>query len=157
MQEELKKVTLQKLSSVLIPPEYEDWGRIPELQLSGPNEGEYIDLSPVTETEDWGNITERTSIIDDFLLITAQLFTDDSFRPLWMNTSQDRTGNPIGYVKAVPICYVKPGKSDVILEKIRRSGFDFKNLNFTIDRLIIENAEGVTGDKYIKFINRDII
>jgi hypothetical protein len=157
MQEELKKVTLQKLDSVLIPPEYEDWGRIPELQLSGPNEGQYIDLFPVTEFEDWGNITERTSIIDDFLLTTAQLFTDDSFRPLWMNTSQDRTGNPIGYVKAVPICYVKPGKSDVILEKIRRSGFDFKNLNFTIDRLIIENAEGETGDKYIKFINRDII
>jgi hypothetical protein len=157
MQEELKKVTLQKTDSILVPPDYEDWGKIPELQLDGPNQGEYIDLLPVTSSEDWGNVTERTALIDDFLLTTAQLFTDDSFRPLWMNTSQDRTGNPIGYVKAVPICYVKPGKSDAILEKIRRSSFDFKNLNFTIDRLIIENAEGETGDKYIKFINRDII
>jgi hypothetical protein len=74
-----------------------------------------------------------------------------------MNTSQDGTGNIIGYVKAVPICYVKPGESAKILKLIEKSKFDFKSLNFTIDRIIIQNPQGETGDKYIKFINREII
>jgi hypothetical protein len=74
-----------------------------------------------------------------------------------MNTSQDGTGNPIGYVKAVPICYALPGQGDKILERIVKSKFDFKQLNFTIDRIIIQNPQGETGDKYIKFINREII
>jgi signal peptidase I len=157
MQEELKKVTLEKEENILIVPEYEDYGRIPELQLSGPNQGQYIDVNPVTSSEDWGNITERISLIDDFLLVIATLVTDDTYRPLWMNSTQDNTGNPIGYVKAMPICFVKPGSSDEIMAKIAKSKFDFKNLNFTIDRIIIQNAQGETGDKYIKFINREII
>ncbi len=163
MQEELKKVTLEKLDSVLIPPTYEDWGVIPQYQDLNNNDLAddfpltWTDVDPVTSSDDWGGVSERTALIDDFLLTIAQLFTDDSFRPLWMNSTQDKSGNPIGYVKAIPICYVKPGKGDEIIEKIKKSGFDFKNLNFTIDRLIIENAEGESGDKYIKFINRDII
>ena len=157
MQEELKKVTLEKEENILIVPEYEDWGRIPELQTSGPNQGQYVDVDPVLSSDDWGNITERTSLIDDFLLVVLPLTIDDSYRPLWMNTTQDRTGNPIGYVKAIPICYVKPGQSSEILKRIEKSKFDFKGLNFTIDRLIIENAQGEIGDKYIKFINREII
>ena len=163
MQEELKKTTLEKLDSVLIPPTYEDWGVIPQYQDLNDNDLAddfpltWTDVDPVTSSDDWGGVSERTSLINDFLLTTAQLFVDDSFRPLWMNSTQDKTGNPIGYVKAVPICYVKPGKGDEIIEKIKKSGFDFKNLNFTIDRLIIENAQGESGDKYIKFINRDII
>lgn len=157
MQEELKKVSLQKEENILVIPKYEDWGRIPQLQLEGPNQGQYIDIDPVTDTEDWGNITERTSLIDDFLLTTVGLITDDNYRPLWMNTTQDNTGNPIGFVKALPICYVKPGNSDKVLSEIRKSGFDFKNLDFTIDRIIIQNPEGESGDKYIKFVNREII
>jgi len=74
-----------------------------------------------------------------------------------MNTSQDGTGNPVGYVKAIPICYVKPGESAKILRLIERSKFDFKLLNFKIDRIVIQNPLGETGDKYIKFINREII
>jgi hypothetical protein len=74
-----------------------------------------------------------------------------------MNTSQDGTGNPLGYIKAVPICYLKPGESAKILKLIEKSKFDFRTLNFTIDRLVIQNPQGETGDKYIKFINREII
>lgn len=157
MQEELKKVSTQKEENILVVPTYEDWGRIPELQLSGPNQGQYINIDPVTDSEDWGSITERTSLIDDFLLTIVGLISDDNYRPLWMNSTQDNTGNPIGFVKALPICYVKPGNSDKILSEIRKSGFDFKDLDFTIDRIIIQNPLGESGDKYIKFVNREII
>jgi hypothetical protein len=157
MQQGLEKVTLQKNESVLITPDYEDYGKIPELQLSGPNQGQYIDVDPLVSTEDWGNVSERVSLIDDFLSKIQTLAKDSKYRPLWMNTSQDGTGNPIGYTKAVPICYVKAGKGAEILKLIEKSGFDFKTLNFTIDRIIIQNPQGETGDKYIKFINREII
>ena len=142
MQNELKNVTLQKNESVLITPTYEDWGSI---------------IGASSESEDWGVILERVAIEDDFLSAIQTLVNDDAYRPLWMNTSQDGTGNIIGYVKAVPICYVKPGESEKILKLIEKSKFDFKSLNFTIDRIIIQNPQGETGDKYIKFINREII
>jgi hypothetical protein len=157
MQEALKNVTLAKTESVILIPTYEDFGRIPEYQTSGANVGQYIDIDPLNGNDDWGLINERISIIDDFLSTIESLTRDDKYRPLWMNTSQDATGNPIGYVKAVPICYVKPGYSEQVLKLISKSKFDFKALNFTIDRIIIQTPEGETGDKYIKFINREII
>jgi hypothetical protein len=157
MREELKKVTLEKTDNLLSPVEIEDWGLIPTLQTSGPNAGNTIDTDPVSINEDWGRVTERISVIDDFLLVIDNLVFDSNNKPLWMNTSQDGTGNPIGFKKSIPICYVKPGKGDEILSRIKRTNFDFKNLNFTIDRIIIESPKGEVGDKYIKFIDREII
>ena len=159
MQEELKKVSLQKIDSVLLPPSYEDFGRLPEYQTSGPNQGQYIDIDPlnITLNQDYGLVNERVALIDDFLLSIKPLEFNPDFQPLWMNSSQDGTGNPIGFVKAIPLCYALPGKGDRILDLINKNQFDFKQLNFVIDRIIIESPEGETGDKYIKFINREII
>ena len=142
MQNELKNVTLQKTESVLLTPDYDDWGSI---------------VGSASIFDNWGLVSERVALEEDFLSLTQTVQNDDRYRPLWMNTSQDGTGNPIGFVKAVPICYVKPGESSKIVKLIQRSGFDFKNLNFTIDRIIIQSPQGETGDKYIKFINREII
>lgn len=146
MQKHLETVTLQKTGAFTsVPTEnIEDWGFI-------------IDTPDPLLEEDWGLVSERVSTYEDFLLVIERLTKDDRFRPLWMNTSQDGSGIPIGFVKAVPICYAKPGFSDKIVSIINKSGFDFKSLNFTIDRLIIQNPVGETGDKYIKFNNREII
>lgn len=142
MQEAIKRVKLQDTDSVLVSPDYEDWGGI---------------IGSSSESDDWGLVSERVSIIEDFLSVQRDINLDERYRPLWMNTSQDGTGNPIGYVKAVPICYLKPGESAKILRLIEKSKFDFKALNFKIDRIIIQSPIGETGDKYIKFINREII
>lgn len=146
MQKHLETVTLQKTGAFTSVPlaNIEDWGFI-------------IDTPDPALEEDWGLVSERVSIYEDYLLVIERLTKDDRFRPLWMNTSQDGSGIPVGFVKAVPICYVKPGFSDKIVSIINKSGFDFKSLNFTIDRLIIQNPVGETGDKYIKFTNREII
>jgi hypothetical protein len=152
MQKGIENVSSEKTGSVLTPPVY-DGPYVGDIPLGW---GEII-ADPVTETDDWGLVSERVSEIDDFLSIIEALIKDEQYRPLWMNTSQDGTGNIVGYVKAVPICYLKPGESAKVLELIRKSNFDFKSLNFTIDRIIIQNPQGETGDKYIKFINREII
>lgn len=153
MQQGIEKVSSQKTESVLVTPTYDG----PYVGGEPQGWGTISILDPATSSEDWGLINERVSIIDDFLSVIQTLVKDEKYRPLWMNTSQDGTGNIVGYVKAVPICYLKPGEGTKILESIKKSNFDFKSLNFTIDRIIIQNPQGDTGDKYIKFINREII
>jgi len=153
MQKGIENVSSQKIESVLVEPTY-DGPYVGDEPLGW---GLVGNIDPPTLFEDWGLINERVAVIDDFLSVTEALKKDDNYRPLWMNTSQDGTGNIIGFVKAVPICYLKPGEGAKVLELIKKSNFDFKKLNFTIDRIIIQNPQGSTGDKYIKFINREII
>jgi hypothetical protein len=66
------------------------------------------------------------------------------------------TGTALGFTKAVPVAYVKPGYGISILESIKDTGFDFKNMAFDIDRLIIDSVEGQVGDKYIAFPRRKV-
>lgn len=82
---------------------------------------------------------------------------NEKFIPLWMSSTQTTTGTALGYTKAVPIAYAKPGFGATILENIQNSGFDFKNINFEVDRLTIDSVEGEAGDKYIVFPKRKVI
>jgi len=54
--------------------------------------------------------------------------------PLWMRTSQDSSGVPLGYKMAVVIAYCKPGQSALVKKRIKDKNIDFKKLNFVIDR-----------------------
>ena len=82
---------------------------------------------------------------------------NEKFIPLWMNSTQTTTGTALGYTKAVPIAYAKPGYGATVLENIQDSGFDFKTINFEVDRLTIDSVEGEAGDKYIVFPKRKVI
>lgn len=82
---------------------------------------------------------------------------NEKFIPLWMSSTQQTTGTALGYTKAVPIAYAKPGFGATILENIQESGFDFKNIEFEVDRLTIDSVEGSAGDKYIVFPKRKVI
>ena len=44
---------------------------------------------------------------------------DREFLPLWMRSIQDQALYETGYVKALPLCYAKPGKSDGIISRIK--------------------------------------
>lgn len=63
---------------------------------------------------------------------------DERLQPRYMSTIQS-DGIPLGFIKAVPICYVLPGNADRIISRIQASGFDLKDYNFETDRIIIEN------------------
>ena len=82
---------------------------------------------------------------------------NEDFIPLWMSSTQATSGTALGFTKAVPICYTKPGFATEILENIQDNGFDFKNIEFEVDRLIIDSVEAETGDKYIAFPKRKVI
>jgi hypothetical protein len=85
-----------------------------------------------------------------------RIMVDEYLRPRFMRTIQESTGAPLGFIKAVPICYVKPGMGAKTIRKIQLSGYDFKILDFEVDRLIIDQTFDYSGDKYLKFPIKNI-
>ena len=79
--------------------------------------------------------------------------TEREFLPLWMRTRQTIGQGELGYVTAVPLCYCKPGTSGTILLNVKNSGFDFKNIDFEIDRYVIDSTTGNSNEQYILFAN----
>jgi len=76
--------------------------------------------------------------------------------PRFMRTPQIGDYAPPGYMKVVPICYALPGEGIRILRKIQKSGFDFKMLDFEIDRIIVQNSLDNSTDKYLLFARQSV-
>jgi len=81
------------------------------------------------------------------------LETERNYLPLWMRSIQPGTKAEIGFTLAVPICFCKPGTADDIILNIKNSGFNFRQLDYTIDRYIIDAVDGYANDKYLVFKN----
>lgn len=78
---------------------------------------------------------------------------DRTYLPLWMRTIQDGQVQELDYITAIPLCYCKPGQADDILLNIKNRAFDFKQIDYVIDRYIIDSVTGYSADKYIAFKN----
>lgn len=74
-----------------------------------------------------------------------------NYLPLWMRSIQDESKQELGFTLAIPLCYCKPNTSADILLNIKFSGFDFKQLDYTVDRYIIDSVTGSGNDKYLVF------
>ena len=81
------------------------------------------------------------------------LESERNYLPLWMRSIQPGTRKEIDFKLVVPICYCKVGTADDIILNIKYSDFDFKLLDYTVDRYIIDSVEGSTVDKYLLFRN----
>lgn len=82
--------------------------------------------------------------------------TDEYQRPRFMRTIQSSSITPLGFILAVPLCYAIPGSGDTIVKRINIRNFDFKLLDFEIDRLIVEGNLSSTGAKYLLFPKKNI-
>jgi hypothetical protein len=71
-----------------------------------------------------------------------------------VTTPQDSRTAATGFVKAIPLCYCKPGEGTYILENITNRDFDFTQLDFEIDRFIIDSDINDVQEKYLKFNNQ---
>jgi hypothetical protein len=82
-----------------------------------------------------------------------------NYLPLWMRSIPVGEKEELGYVLCVPLCFCKVGTSATIVTNIKKlSGFDFKSIDFTIDRFTItavlnSSNEVVQSDKYLVFRN----
>jgi hypothetical protein len=88
------------------------------------------------------NMRENLKVIGD---------TENEFLPLWMRTAQTGQTQALGYVTAVPLCYCQPGTSAGILAALNNNDFDFKNIDFEIDRYIIDSTADSGVEQYIMF------
>jgi hypothetical protein len=95
--------------------------------------------------ENWQTSLESIQIYGETIKV------DEYLRPRFMKTIQASTGAPLGFIKAMPVCYTKPGEGYKVVRKIELSGFDFKLIDFEVDRLIIDQTMDFDGDKYLKF------
>lgn len=82
---------------------------------------------------------------------------DREFLPQWMRSIQPETSTEPGYVKALVLCYGLPGSSKGMVSRIKASNFDFKSIDFTVDRYVIDILDGEIEDKYLAFPHRDIL
>ena len=73
------------------------------------------------------------------------------FLPLWMRTAQDGSLSELDYVTALPLCYTVPGGAKTIKENIENAGFDFKQINYQIDRYIVDKTADNNQETYILF------
>jgi len=79
--------------------------------------------------------------------------TERNYLPLWMRSIQPGGKQELDFRLALPICYCKLGTADDIILNIKYSGFDFKSLEYTVDRYIIDAVDGYARDKYLVFRN----
>jgi len=59
----------------------------------------------------------------------------------------------VGLRLVIPLCFCKVGKAAGIISNIKRSNFDFKQIDYYIDRYIIDAVTGYPNDKYLEFNN----
>lgn len=78
------------------------------------------------------------------------------YLPLWMRTPQENY-EIFNYKTAIPICYCNPGTADEILLNIKNytntTEFSIQQIDFEIDRYIIERTTGNTAEQFVVFPN----
>lgn len=94
-------------------------------------------------------ISNISSLRDDIRTLGE---TESDFLPLWMRTAQ--TGaNALGYTLAFPLCFCKPGTSQIIERAIRLSNFDVREFEMDVDRFVIDSTKDLDQAQFIVFAN----
>lgn len=85
------------------------------------------------------NQLEAIQIDSDTILV------DERLQPKYMTTLNADTGVPLGFIKAVPLCYTIPGGAIKILSRINNAittgAFTFNQFDFDTDRIIVETVK----------------
>ena len=73
-------------------------------------------------------------------------YYDQSSLPPWMTSNQPNPNNPnkfdtpLGFTRAVVLAYTIPGASKLIAYRLRNSGINFNNIDFTVDRYSVDDV-----------------
>lgn len=81
---------------------------------------------------------------------------NDNLLPLFMRTVQQGSIQPTEFIKVVVLCYALPNQGTKILNRIKRSKFDFNLIDFDIDRCIVEETLDYSSAKYLIFERKAI-
>jgi hypothetical protein len=114
----------------------------------------YSDYSDIFYPASVENMRKRLETI--ILPNDTYISVDEYHLPKFMRTAQAGTYLPTNYIKVLILCYALPGEGNKILRKIKSSKFDFKRLNFEIDRIIVQNSLDNASAKYLVFPRQTI-
>ena len=93
------------------------------------------------------SLTNMRANLDDVNQVTGE------FLPMWMRSVQDN-GNALGWIPAVPIAYVKPGKSAQIKYNLEKKGEDMKRFAFQFNEIYTLDHLGTTYDNASATVTR---
>ena len=103
---------------------------------------EVVDKFVNNDGTETGNTTMRPNAVENMRDRIKELGHDEyTFLPLWMKSQQAGSTGPIGYTKAVPILYCKPGTSEKLKKRIEDLNLDFKKIHFIIDRYVVVKSK----------------
>ena len=111
-----------------------------ELDLTNVIANPYIDEAGAEHKIVYPNTS--VNMIDD--LIAGVGYFDQSSLPAWMTSNQPGTtpgtfSNPLGFTRAVVLAYTVPGASKLIAYRLKNSGINFNNIEFTVDRYFLDD------------------
>jgi hypothetical protein len=91
------------------------------------------------------SVDNMRSKLESIVIDGDTILVDERLQPKYMTTLDVDTGIPLGFVKAVPICYTIPGGALKILSRINNAiktgQFNFNNYNFDTDRIVVETVK----------------
>ena len=111
-----------------------------ELDLTNKIANPYIDINGGTHKILFPNSSQN--MIDR--LVTNVGYYDQSSLPEWMTSNQPGAtagtfSTPLGYTRAVVLAYTMPGASNLIAYRLNNSGLSFSNIDFTVDRYLLDD------------------
>ena len=86
----------------------------------------------------------------------AGFTVNDDLLPLFMQTAQKGSILPTEFIAVAVLCYTLPTQGTKILNRIKRSKFDFNLIDFDVDRVIVEETLDYSSDKYLIFERKAI-
>lgn len=138
----LYKVKYEVVYIEVVDPELNSSGNGPALVLDLTNDiaNPYVDEIGNTYKIAYPNSGEN--MIDR--LATGVGYYDQSTLPEWMTSNQlsSVTGKfsaPLGFTRAVVLAHTVPGASNLIAYRLRNSGINFNNIEFTADRYFLDD------------------
>jgi len=83
------------------------------------------------------------------------LYSNQSSLPPWMTSNQpgdtaSTFKSPLGFTKAVVLAYTIPGASKLIAYRLKNSGINFNNIEFSVDRYEVDTYYGTYFDSTTK-------
>jgi hypothetical protein len=102
------------------------------------------------------SVDNMRSELESIVIDGDTILVDERLQPKYMTTLDENTGIPLGFVKAVPICYTIPGGALKILSRINNAiktgQFNFNNYNFDTDRIVIETVKETEQTGWLAYI-----
>ena len=102
------------------------------------------------------SIDNMRRILQSIQIDNNPIEVDKTQLPRFMQTAQAGSYNPTEFIPVIVLCYTTPKNGSKIISRIKKSKFDFKLLDFEVDRIFVETSLDNPSDKYLLFPRKSI-